>query len=102
MAGHVTYTDTGGLGDDTIRASVGSGASALFSNTLIKHWVPASIKCDADGDGKVTLADLRIIAAANGQVATGPSDPRDGNGDGVINVADARFCQLRLTPAAPQ
>jgi hypothetical protein len=97
-----TYTDTGGLGDDTIRASVGSGGSTLFSNTLVKHWVPASIKCDADGDGKVTLADLRIIAAANGQVATGPSDPRDGNGDGVINVADARFCQLRLTPAAPQ
>ena len=93
-----TYTDTGGLGDDTIQASVGSGASTLFSNTLIKHWVPATIKCDANGDRVVTLADLQIIAKANGQVATGPNDPRDGNSDGVINVADVRYCQLRLTP----
>jgi hypothetical protein len=93
-----TYTDTGGLGDDTIQASVSSAGSTLFSNTLIKHWVTATIKCDAIGDRVVTLADLQIIAKANGQAATGPNDPRDGNSDGVINVADVRYCQLRLTP----
>jgi len=53
--------------------------------------------CDADGDQDVDLSDLRLIAAANGQTAQ-PGDPRDGNGDGRINVADVRYCQLRQTP----
>jgi len=57
-----------------------------------------AMKCDANGDGAITLADLLIIRNANGQAASGPHDPRDGNGDGAINVPDARYCQLRLTP----
>ena len=52
--------------------------------------------CDVDEDGDVDLSDLRLIAAANGQIAQ-PGDPRDGNGDGRINVADVRYCQLRQT-----
>ncbi len=89
-----TYTDNGGAGDDSIRAFIGQ----LGSNTLIKHWVVATTKCDADGDGDVDNADLIIIRNANGQVATGATDPRDGNSDGKINVLDVRYCQLRLTP----
>ena len=89
-----TYPDTNGVGDDTIQANIGN----LQSNVLIKHWVMPTIKCDVNGDGKVTMADLLIIRAANGQAASGPNDPRDANGDGAINIADVRFCQFLLTP----
>jgi len=57
-----------------------------------------AMRCDANGDGLITQADLVIIRSANGQLASGPHDPRDGNGDGAINVLDARYCRLRLTP----
>jgi hypothetical protein len=89
-----TYHDNNGAGNDTIQAFIGT----LGSNTVAKHWIVPSLKCDANGDGKVTMADLVIIRNANGQVASGPDDPRDGNSDGAINVADVRYCQLRLTP----
>ena len=82
------------VGTDVIRASIG----ALNSNSLNKIWVIPSTKCDVNNDSSVTLADLSLIRAAFGQTATGPNDPRDGNSDGVINVADWRYCQLRLTP----
>ena len=87
-----TYNDGGGAGMDTIQAFIGT----LGSNQVTKTWVVPTIKCDANGDGVVTQADLVIIRNANGQVASGPSDPRDGNSDGVINIADVRYCQLRL------
>lgn len=57
-----------------------------------------AMRCDANGDGVITQADLVIIRNANGRAPSGPHDPRDGNGDGVINVADFRYCSLRLTP----
>jgi uncharacterized protein len=53
-------------------------------------------KCDADRDGDIDAADLLTIRAANGQLASSATDPRDGNSDGRINVADMRYCQLRL------
>lgn len=53
--------------------------------------------CDVNLDGKVTQTDLSLIRAKNGQVA-GANDPYDPNKDGKINVADVRYCQLRLTP----
>jgi PKD repeat protein len=85
-----TYADTGGAGTDTIQAFIGT----LGSNTVTKTWL---LKCDADVDNDVDSADLLIIRNANGQTASSTLDPRDGNGDGNINVADARFCQLRCT-----
>jgi hypothetical protein len=88
-----TYHDTNGAGHDTIRANIGT----LLSNIVDKFWANSSIKCDANADGFVTVADLLLIRNANGQIASGPTDPRDGNSDGVINVLDARYCQLRLT-----
>ncbi|MGE0593061.1 MAG: hypothetical protein AB7Q15_11030 [Vicinamibacterales bacterium] len=88
-----TYTDTAGPGTDEIRASIG----ALQSNVLEKIWVNnVAARCDADTDGDIDAADIAIIRAANRKPVSGPNDPRDGNGDGLINVADVRYCQLRI------
>jgi len=51
-----------------------------------------------DGDRDVDNNDILAIRAKNGQTVP-PADPKfDANGDGKINVADMRFCQLRKTP----
>ena len=92
-----TYSDNGGAGMDTIQAFIGS----LGSNQVTKTWQNATLTCDVNADGVVSPADLLIIRNANGQVPTGPSDPRDANGDGKINVLDVRYCQLRLTAQTP-
>lgn len=75
-----------------VRAFMG----ALGSNTVTTNWV---LRCDVDGDKDIDLLDVRAVQTSNGQNASGPYDPRDGNGDGRITVADLRYCQLRLTPA---
>ena len=90
-----TYTDTGGAGLDTIQAFIGA---SLSSNQVTATWANATVVCDVNGDGKVTNADLTAIRAKNGKTPTGPNDPYDANRDGKINVADVRYCQLRLTP----
>lgn len=90
-----TYHDDGGAGVDTIQAFIGT---SLSSNTVTKTWVKPTIPCDVNGDGVVTNADLLLIRAKSGQTASGPNDPFDPNHDGKIDVADVRYCQLRLTP----
>jgi len=50
------------------------------------------LTCDVDGDGDIDRIDLSLISRARGQTATGPDDPRDGNGDGVITPADVKAC----------
>ena len=73
-----------------------SGKGYLIDNlSLLSSAVTPGSKCDANSDGSITMADLTIIRNANGQVASGPNDPRDGNSDGGINIADVRYCQLR-------
>lgn len=90
-----TYSDDGGAGTDTIQAFIGT---TLSSNQVTKTWADATITCDVNGDSKVTQADLLLIRAKNGQSAAGANAPYDANNDGAINVADVRYCQLRLTP----
>ena len=87
-----TYTDTGGPGTDEIQAFIGT---TLSSNKVLKIW---GLACDINNDGKVTNADLLLIRNRLNTVATGPTDPYDPNGDSVVNIADMRYCQLRLTP----
>ncbi len=50
-----------------------------------------------DADGDVDSDDVAAIFAARGEPASGPDDPRDANGDGVISVNDARICVLDCT-----
>ena len=97
-----TYTDAGPAasnGQDNIQAFIGAVGGTPASNVVGKNWaVPSGLKCDADGNQVVNTADLLIINAARGTNASSADDPRDGNGDGKIDIADVRFCQFRLTP----
>jgi hypothetical protein len=95
-----SYTDvgpSGSPGQDSIRAFIGQVGSNLGSNILVKNWVVPTNVCDTDTDGDVDMVDILNIRAANRTNASGPTDPRDGNGDGKIDIADVRFCQLRMT-----
>jgi len=56
--------------------------------------------CDLDGDEDVDFDDVSAIFDARGSAASGPDDPRDVNGDGVITVNDGRFCALRCDEEA--
>ena len=92
----------GGAGGSTIDAGDNISDFQVLApsapQNLASPIVIPTIKCDADGNGVIDMADLVIIRNANGQAASGAADPRDGNSDGSINVGDVRYCQLRLTP----
>lgn len=90
-----TYTDTAGPGTDEIQAFIGT---TLSSNKVLKIW---GLACDINNDGKVSPADILLIRGRLNTVATGPTDPYDANRDGVVNVADMRYCQLKQTAATP-
>jgi len=53
--------------------------------------------CDIDGDGDIDQLDLSLISRARNQPASGPDDPRDANGDGVITPADVITCIPQCT-----
>lgn len=53
--------------------------------------------CDVDGDGDIDKLDLALISRARGQRSTGPTDPRDADGDGLITPNDAKVCLARCT-----
>ncbi|PPD21631.1 MAG: hypothetical protein CTY24_07465 [Methylobacter sp.] len=97
------FTDTSGnaefcytgtrVGTDTITASVGN-----IRDTVTKIWVSAQAsRCDVDLDGFVTRADIQLILAVKNTGASSTTDPRDADGNGVINANDARQCALRIS-----
>lgn len=87
-----TYTDNGGAGTDTIQAFVG----AIASNVLVKNWVVQVATCDLDSDGDIDRLDIAAITLLrNKPAATNPKADADGNG--IININDARACVLRCT-----
>lgn len=90
-----TYHDDGGAGTDRIQAFIGA---TLSSNQVLKLW---DLACDINNDGKVSPADILLIRSRLNTVATGPTDKYDANHDGVVNVADMRYCQLRQTATSP-
>jgi len=55
------------------------------------------LACDVDHNGVIDTRDVALITAARNTPTSGPTDPRDPNRDGTINVLDARFCATRCT-----
>lgn len=60
-----------------------------------KSALPAPIACDINEDGYVDSNDIALITESFGTPVFGSSDPRDANGDGQINVLDARTCTTK-------
>jgi cysteine-rich repeat protein len=60
---------------------------------------PSSTKCDIDRDGDIDRNDINSIFAARNNAASGPTDPRDFDGNGTITVNDSRACVLKCTKA---
>jgi hypothetical protein len=53
--------------------------------------------CDVDGDTDVDKIDLVMISRARGQQAMTPFDPRDSNGNGIIDPGDVKRCIVMCT-----
>lgn len=64
-------------------------SSALLENVGLTYKRPI-IKGDADGDGKITSADARLILRASVGLETVDTERADVDGDGKITSADAR------------
>ncbi len=86
------YTGTN-VGTDTIVASVGG-----LSDTATNEWTSNTmVRCDIDSDNDVDRDDIDLIMAARNTPASGPADPRDPDGNNIINANDARQCALQCT-----
>ena len=53
---------------------------------------PTNKTCDVTGDGFIDYRDIRQIILDIGKTASGPSDPRDANRNGKIDLLDAAIC----------
>jgi Spy/CpxP family protein refolding chaperone len=53
--------------------------------------------CDIDGNGVVDQNDLNLISPASQGTHAAVGDPRDSNGDGIINSSDVGFCASQCT-----
>jgi PKD repeat protein len=84
-----SYTVTVTVTDDD-----GGVGSASFLVTVSQV---SALVCDVDGDGDIDKADLSLISRSRNQPATGPDDPRDANGDGLITPADVKACIPQCT-----
>ncbi len=55
------------------------------------------LMCDVDYDDDVDINDIRTISLNRNQPAIGQNDPMDWDQNGVIDLLDARGCQLACT-----
>jgi hypothetical protein len=58
---------------------------------------PTPRKCDVDADADIDLRDLEAILRALGRKSTGPSDPRDYDSNGRVQLYDLVKCTLSCT-----
>jgi hypothetical protein len=99
--GSVTYTPASNFnGTDSFSYTIedGNGGSATATVTVTVNPVNDDrLVGDVDGDGDVDRDDINLISAARNTPATGPDDPRDLDGDGMITGLDARKAVLECT-----
>jgi len=71
-------------------------ASTAGDTPVLFDLKVANSTCDVDRDGDVDRSDIALITAARNQPAQ-PSDTRDADFSGLIDIKDARDCTLRCT-----
>jgi hypothetical protein len=69
----------------------------LFDLTVEGVDGPAQQICDVDGDADIDFTDIRAIFSARNTPASGPDDPRDADGNGMITFVDAKQCISQCT-----
>jgi hypothetical protein len=91
----------------TLRVNINAAASLGFRDVLLTtggetavkvsgFLVQASTVCDMNADGVIDKTDIAAIVALRNQPAS-VNRAADANGDGIINVLDARTCTTRCT-----
>ena len=63
-----------------------NGLLSLVLLWLLTPFAAQAAVCDADDDGDVDRKDVVVIALARNTPATGPDDPRDGDGVGPLSM----------------
>ena len=96
VLGKAEFCYTGNtVGTDAITASVGN-----LSDTAAKIWTNVQVpRCDVNGNNIINKADINLIMAAKNTPASSATDPRDADGNLIINANDARQCTLKCTNA---
>jgi len=99
--GTATYTvdliDSTVSGTGTVVVTDGAGNTC---EQPVNLTISAPMTCDVDADGDVDRNDIGLIFAARNTPASGPDDPRDADGDGIITVLDGRTCSQQCTRAS--
>lgn len=90
----VDLVDPNQPGTGVVRATDGAG-NVCRVNVALNQQQQA--RCDVDKDGDIDKNDLALISRARGQKATGPDDPRDSDGDGLITPNDVKVCIPKCT-----
>ena len=74
----------------TTLASIMPGETDITDNTYIDGWVLETILGDVNGDGKVNILDISLVAVS---FRAEPGDPKwnpnaDINNDNIVNILD--------------
>jgi hypothetical protein len=92
-------------GPHTTSSTNGHGITVEGMDTAVSYLYPGGVsfqidgqpsECDVDGDGDVDQTDATLIFAARGHEATGPDDPRNPSGNGIITGQDVQICGLQI------
>ena len=75
----------------------GEASSTDTLLVTVKPKVREPLMCDLNGDFHIDSSDVALIMGRRNTPANEPTDLADWNGDGVINVLDARGCTLQCT-----
>lgn len=101
------YTGFNFYNDPGVDAVTGQALALAYNGTATYlaaiaatyYGAGSQMNCDVDGNGKVNRFDINAIVAARNTPSAGAADPRDADGNGVIDINDARQCALRCTLA---